>query len=88
MGIPLCKKKTRKFPKFNKLKHKLNDMERFGAPINYFAQRPESLLIPVAKQPGHRAQKRHTGLLYKLQVAQRLSNSLISNSLMMAEVHS
>jgi Plavaka transposase len=81
--IPLFKKKTWKFPKFHELKHILNDMERFGAPINYCAQRPESLLIPVAKQPGRRAQKRHTGALYELQAAQRLSYSL-----MIAEVHS
>ncbi|KAI2492859.1 hypothetical protein MHU86_21672 [Fragilaria crotonensis] len=81
--IPLFKKKTWKFPKFHELKHILNDMKRFGAPINYCAQRPESLLIPVAKQPGRRAQKRHTGALYELQAAQRLSYSL-----MIAEVHS
>jgi hypothetical protein len=54
-------------------------MEHYGAPINYCAQRPESLLIPVAKQ----AQKRHMGLLYELQAAQRLSYSL-----MIAEVYS
>jgi len=41
-------------------------MERFGAPINYCAQRPESLLIPVAKQPGRRAQKRHTGAFVRI----------------------
>jgi hypothetical protein len=58
-------------------------MECFGAPINYCAQRPESFLIPVATQPSRRAKKRHTGLLYELQAAQRLSYSL-----MIAEVHS
>ena len=70
-SIPLAKKKTWKFPKFHELKHILEDMEWFGASINYCAQRPESLLIPVAKQPGRRAQKRHTGSSYELQAAQR-----------------
>jgi hypothetical protein len=32
-------------------------------------------LIPVAKQPGRRAQKRHEGSEFKLQAAQRLSLS-------------
>jgi hypothetical protein len=80
--IPLAANKSWKFPKFHELLHILNDMERFGAPINYCAQRPESLLIPVAKQPGRRAQKRHAGSTYELQAAQRLSYSLMIN-----EVH-
>jgi hypothetical protein len=82
-NIPLAKGKTWHFPKFHELLHVLDDMERFGAPINYCAQRPESLLIPVAKQPGRRAQKRHAGSAYELQAAQRLSYSL-----MIDEVHS
>jgi len=72
---------TWKFPKFHELLHILDDMERFGASINYCAQRPESLLIPVAKQPGRRAQKRHVGSAYELQSAQRLSYSLMINTL-------
>jgi hypothetical protein len=55
-------------------------MECFGAPINYCAQRPESLLIPAAKRPGRRAQKRHNGSAYELQSAQRLSYSLMINA--------
>ena len=66
-----------KFPKFHELLHIVDDIERFGAPMNYCAQRPESLLISVAKQPGRRAQKRHAGSAYELQAAQRLSSSLI-----------
>jgi hypothetical protein len=62
------------------LLHILDNMERFGAPINYCAQRPESLLIPVAKQPGRRAQKRHNGFAYELQSVQRLSTSLMINA--------
>jgi hypothetical protein len=55
---------------------------KFGASINYCAQRPESLLIPVAKQPGRRAQKRHEGSAYVLQAAQRwLSYSLLIDSM-------
>ena len=57
--IPLVHKKhwklpgkTWKFPKFHELLHLVEDMERFGASNNYCAQRPESLLIPVAKEPG------------------------------------
>ncbi len=64
--IPLSEGKSWKFPKFHELLHILDNMERFGAPINYCAQRPESLLIPVAKQPGRKAQKRHAGSAYEL----------------------
>ena len=78
--IPLSKGKSWKFPKFHELLHILDNMERFGAPINYCAQRPESLLIPVAKKPGRRAQKRHDGSAYELQSAQRLSYSLMINA--------
>lgn len=79
--IPLKDGKTWKFPKFHELLHILEDMERFGATMNYCAQRPESLLIPVAKQPGRRAQKRHDGSEYELQAAQRLSYSLLIDSM-------
>jgi hypothetical protein len=57
--IPLSMSKSWKFPKFHKLLHTLDNMERFGASVNYCAQRPESLRIPVAKKLGRRAQKRH-----------------------------
>ena len=73
--------KTWKFPKFHELLHIVDDIERFGAPMNYCAQRPESLLIPVAKQPGRRAQKRHEGSVYELQAAQRLSYSIIIDAM-------
>ena len=43
------------FPKFHKLLHIIEDISRFGSPINYCAERSESLLIPSAKQPGRRA---------------------------------
>ena len=39
-------------PKFHEILHLLDDIKRFGAPMNFCAQRPESLLIPAAKQPG------------------------------------
>ena len=70
-----------KFPKFHELLHIVDDIERFGAPMNYCAQRPESLLIPVAKQPGRRAQKRHAGSAYELQAAQRLAASLVIDTM-------
>ena len=45
--------------------------------MNFCAQRPESLLIPAAKQPGRRAQKRYEGSAYELGAAQRLSHSFL-----------
>ena len=67
------------FPKFHELLHIVSDMQRFGAPRNYCAQRPESLLIYAAKRPGRRAQKRQEGAVYELSSAQRLSQSFIIN---------
>ena len=75
--IKMMPDKTYKFPKFHELLHIVHDMERFGAPMNFCAQRPESLLIPVAKKPGRRAQKRHEGSSFEWQAAQRLSYSLM-----------
>jgi hypothetical protein len=63
------------FPKFLELLHIDDDMSGFGAPTNFCAQCPESLLIYAAKQPRRRAQKRHHGIDYELQAAQRLSAS-------------
>ena len=79
--IPLSGTSTWKFPKFHELLHVLDDMERFGAPVNFNAQRPESLLIFAAKQPGRRAQKRHEGCKFELQSAQRLSYSLMIDTM-------
>ncbi len=55
-------------------------MSRFGAPQNFCAQRPESLLIFAAKQPGWDAQKHHKGVVFKLQAAQRLCCLLMINT--------
>jgi hypothetical protein len=60
--------------------HIVDDMSQFGTPQNFCAQRPESLLIVAAKQPGRRAQKRHKGVVYELQAAQRLCYSLMINT--------
>jgi hypothetical protein len=68
------------FPKFHKLLHVVDDMSRFGAPNNFCAECPESLLISAAKQPGRRAQKRHHVIDYELQAAQRLSASGINDT--------
>ena len=68
-----------KFPKFHELLHIVNDMKRFGSPLNYCAQRPEGLLIQAAKQPGRRAQKRSDGCEYERQSAQRLAGTMIVN---------
>jgi hypothetical protein len=73
--IPTTKSARWNFPKFHELLHIIDDMIRFGASTNFCAQRPESLLISAAKQPGRRAQKRHRGVSYELQAAQRLSYS-------------
>jgi hypothetical protein len=66
-----------KFPMFHELLHIVDDITRFGAPFNYCAQRPESLLIQAAKQPGSRSRKVHEGAIYELNAAQSLTNSLL-----------
>ncbi len=73
--LPTTNSNRWNFPKFHELLHVVDDMSRFGAPTNFCAQRPESLLISAAKQPGRRAQKHHHGIDYELQAAQRLSAS-------------
>ena len=50
-----------RFPKFHEILHLLDNIKQFGARMNFCAQRTESLLIPAAKHPGRRAQKRHEG---------------------------
>ena len=65
------------FPKFHELLHIPDDMMRFGSPINFCAQRPESLLKESAKKPGRRAFKRHKNSAYELSAAQRLAGSLM-----------
>jgi hypothetical protein len=79
--IPSTKQHAWNFPKFHELLHLPDDMERFGASINFSAQRPESLLIPAAKLPGRRAQKRHEGSSYEIQSAQRLADTHIINTM-------
>jgi hypothetical protein len=79
--VPTVKATAWKFPKFHELLNIVDDIERFGAPMNYCAQRPESLLIPAAKKPGRRAQKRQQGVAYKLQAAQCLSYSVIIDTM-------
>jgi hypothetical protein len=73
--LPTTNSNRWNFSKFHELLHVVDDMSRFGTPTNFCAQRPESLLISAAKQPGSRAQKRHHGIDYELQAAQRLSAS-------------
>jgi hypothetical protein len=70
-----------KFPKFHELLHIVDDMSRFWSPVIFFAQRPESLLIPAAKHPGRRAQKRIEGSAYELQAAQRLVYSFMVDTI-------
>ena len=50
--IKLKPRKTYKFPKCHELLHIVHYMERFGGSLNFCAQRPEDLLIPVAKNRG------------------------------------
>ena len=78
--IPTSKRTAWNYPKFHELMHIVDDISRFGAPQNFCAQQPESLLIVAAKQPGRRAQKRHEGVVYELQAAQRLCYSLMINT--------
>lgn len=75
--IPTDKSDRWNFPKFHELLHIVDDISRFGSPNNFSAERPESLLIPAAKRPGRRAQKRHQGSAYELQAAQRLTSSFM-----------
>ena len=70
-----------KFPKFYEQLHIVEDMSWFGSLVNFYAQRPESLLIPAAKHPGIRAQKRVEGSAYELQAAQRLVNSYMIDTI-------
>ena len=79
-GIPNGRANAWKFPKFHELHHIVDDISRFGAPANFCAERPESLLIPAAKKPGRRAQKRHEGSAFELQAAQRLQQSFVIQS--------
>ena len=43
--VPTVNANCWKFPKFHELLHVVDDIERFGAPRNFNAERPESLLI-------------------------------------------
>jgi hypothetical protein len=58
---------ARKFPKIHELLHVIDNMSWFGSPVNFFLQRPVSLLIPEAKHPERRAQKQIEGAAYELQ---------------------
>ena len=57
-----------------------DDMSRFGAPQNFYAQQPESLFNIAAKQPGRHAKKHYKGVEYELQAAQKLCYSLMINT--------
>ena len=78
--IPTANANKWNIPKFHELLHIVDDISRFGAPMNYSADCPESLLIPAAKLPGRRSQKRNQGSSYEQQVAARLSSSFIINT--------
>ena len=78
--IPTSKSTAWNYPKFHDLMHIVDDISQFGAPQNFCAQQPESLLIVAAKQPGLHAQKCHKGVVYELQAAQRLCYSLMINT--------
>ncbi len=53
--IPTLKSTAWNYPKFHELMHIVDDMSQFGVPQNFCTDRPESLLIVAAKQPGRRA---------------------------------
>ena len=80
MYIPTVNANKWNIPKFHELLHIVDDISRFGAPMNYSADRPESLLIPAAKLPGRRSQKRNKGSSYEQQVAARLSLLFLINT--------
>jgi hypothetical protein len=74
--IPTVKATAWKFQNFHKLLHVVDNIKHFGAPMKYCAQSPESLLIPVQKT-GRCAETRQQRGVHKLQAAQRLSCSII-----------
>ena len=67
--------------KFHLLLHFPFFITKFGAPNNYDSQRPEHNHIAHAKRPGRRAHKTHSGQKFEKQVAQRLSDTMIINSI-------
>ena len=67
--------------KFHLLLHFPFFITKFGAPNNYDSQRPEHNHIAHAKRPGRRAHKTHSGQKFEKQVAQRLADTMIINSL-------
>jgi hypothetical protein len=76
-SIQIDKENAWKYPKFHELFHILDDMSRFGSPLNFCAEGPESLLQDAAKHPGRQAQEHHEGSAYELQSAQHLMDSVM-----------
>ena len=67
--------------KFHLLLHYPFFISKFGAPNNYDSQRPEHNHISHAKRPGRRAHKTHNGQKFEKQVAQRLADTIIINTM-------
>ena len=68
-------------PKFHMLVHIPHYISKFGSPNNYDAQRPENSHIKVAKCPGRRANKTHDGQEYEGNVAKRLADTIVIDTL-------
>ena len=68
-------------PKFHEMIHLIYDMARFGASPNFWADRVEALLKDTAKNVGRRSQKRHQGVLFEIQSAQRYAQTCHLNAL-------
>ena len=73
--LPRLKGNGWRIPKFHEMLHLPGDMARFGASPNFWADRVESLLKDTAKKVGRRSQKRHQGVLFEIQSAQRYTQT-------------
>mgnify|MGYP006194098255 FL=1 len=65
MYIPTVNANKWNIPKFHELVHVVDDISRFGAPMNYSADCPESLLITAATLTGRQSQKRNQRSSYE-----------------------
>ena len=68
-----------KISKFHELLHLVEDMHRYGSPVNTSASSPEHNHLHFAKRPGRRAHKDHA--TFDLQVATRLTDTMILQSI-------
>ena len=64
-----------KISKFHEMLHLVDDMRRYGSPVNTNAATPEHNHVHFAKSPGRRARKMHA--TFNQQTATRVADSLM-----------